>query len=77
MRGECDPPLLLSSVVCQDSVQGTESGDFCEEFLFFTSALDRIRRKTTVFQHFNISSHNHSLTEKAGDIRIEDNEIVQ
>lgn len=36
----------------QDVIEGSESGDYCEEFLFFTDSLDRKRRKIrTLHKH--------------------------
>ena len=41
-----EPLSSLCHMSCQDVVEDSESGEFCEEFLFFTGSLDRKRRKT-------------------------------
>ena len=44
--GHCCHGAALFTLSCQDVVEDSESGEFCEEFLFFTGSLDRKRRKT-------------------------------
>jgi len=47
----------MINMACEDVVEGTESEDFCEEFLFFTQDLEkRKRRKRLGFSQFVLKS---------------------
>ena len=35
----------MINVACQNSTEGSETADFCEEFFFFTDDFDERRRK--------------------------------